>query len=353
MEPEKQIKVAEKIAEGAKSVVDANRLIKKEEVHETEDLEESDKKYRIIYADPPWRYNDKRDGNTTGAEDHYPTMSLDEICELPIKELAEDNAVLFLWTTSPLLEDTFQVIKAWGFKYKTSFVWDKVKHNMGHYNSVRHEFLLIATKGSCTPDNKTLYDSVQSIEKNTNHSEKPIEFMNIIDGELTNRGLTSYQQNGAEDLAIVKDSFIQKLSVQTDNDGKPIFNEKTGTLQQTAWADDYLDSDGSKTNRVVSGLSKILEDEKFMEDNKNNPTWKSVNVYFDIRKSMASELMKREVKSINAKANLDIRYAYDAVVNKLKKDDPLGFSYLYDRFLSQDLLYDKYLTPVTTEKGIE
>jgi len=180
-EPEKQKAIMEKLVTGeAKSVVDAHRLIKKEEVHEVEELEESDKQYRVIYADPPWRYNDKRDGNTTGAEDHYPTMSLQEICDMPIKELAEDNAVLFLWTTSPLLEDTFKVISAWGFKYKTSFVWDKIKHNMGHYNSVRHEFLLICTRGSCTPDNVKLFDSVQTIER-TEHSQKPEAFREIID----------------------------------------------------------------------------------------------------------------------------------------------------------------------------
>jgi N6-adenosine-specific RNA methylase IME4 len=180
-EPEKQKAIIDKLVTGeAKSVVDAQRLIKKDEVHDTEELKESDKKYRIIYADPPWRYNDKRDGNTTGAEDHYPTMSLQEICDMPVKELAEDNAVLFLWTTSPLLEDTFKVISSWGFKYKTSFVWDKVKHNMGHYNSVRHEFLLVCTRGSCTPDNVKLFDSVQSIER-TEHSVKPEEFRDIID----------------------------------------------------------------------------------------------------------------------------------------------------------------------------
>ena len=109
-------------------------------------------KYKIIYADPAWKYNDKQ--NTTklgGAEKHYSTMSIKELCELPIKNMTEKNAVMFLWTTSPLLEDTFKVIKAWGFKYKTSFIWDKVKHNtLGHYNSVRHELLLICTKGSCT-----------------------------------------------------------------------------------------------------------------------------------------------------------------------------------------------------------
>jgi len=141
----------------------------------------TEKKYRIIYADPPWSYNDKQDTpNLGGAIKHYKALTIDEICELPIKNLTEENSVLFLWVTSPFLEDSFKIIKDWGFKYKSSFIWDKVNHNMGHYNSVRHEFLLICTRGSCTPDNKKLFDSVQSIERTQKHSEKPNEFREII-----------------------------------------------------------------------------------------------------------------------------------------------------------------------------
>tara|TARA_R100000353_G_scaffold35676_2_gene28392 strand:+ start:667 stop:1626 length:960 start_codon:yes stop_codon:yes gene_type:complete len=137
--------------------------------------------YQVIYADPPWKYNDQQNTEKLGgAEKHYPTMSIDELCELDIGEIADKNSILFLWTTSPLLEDTFLVINAWGFNYKSSFVWDKVKHNMGHYNSVRHEFLLICTRGSYTPQNIKLFDSVQSIEKTNKHSEKPEEFREII-----------------------------------------------------------------------------------------------------------------------------------------------------------------------------
>ena len=144
------------------------------------DITNTDKKFRVIYADPAWSYNDKQDTTQLGgAAKHYDTMSTNAICELPIP--SADDAVLFLWVTSPLLEDGLRVIKEWGFKYKTSFVWNKIKHNMGHYNSVRHEFLLVATKGSCTPDNNKLYNSVQSIERNDNHSEKPIQFLDIID----------------------------------------------------------------------------------------------------------------------------------------------------------------------------
>ena len=155
------------------------------------DIFETDKKFRIIYADPPWSYNDKCEAGAVqsgGVEvRHYDVMSIDQLCDLPVEEITEKNSVLFMWVTSPLLDECFDVIKSWGFKYKASFVWDKVSHNMGHYNSVRHEFLLICTKGSCLPDEKKLIDSVQSIEKTNKHSQKPIEFMNIID-ELYTHG---------------------------------------------------------------------------------------------------------------------------------------------------------------------
>jgi site-specific DNA-methyltransferase (adenine-specific) len=140
-----------------------------------------DGQYRIIYADPPWKYSDKLIENYGAANHHYPQMTIEQLCKLKVIDIAGDNSVLFMWVTSPLLEDVFQVIKAWGFEYKTSFVWDKVKHNYGHYNSVRHEFLLICTRGSCTPDKKELYDSVQTIERSDKHSEKPEEFRKIID----------------------------------------------------------------------------------------------------------------------------------------------------------------------------
>ena len=140
-----------------------------------------DGKYRVIYADPPWKYSDKKEYRPEGsAENHYPVISIMELCQMNLPKI-EENAVLFLWVTSPLLEDAFKIIKAWGFQYKSSFVWDKVKHNMGHYNSVRHEFLLICTKGSCLPDNIKLFDSVQTIERSDFHSEKPEEFRKIID----------------------------------------------------------------------------------------------------------------------------------------------------------------------------
>jgi len=142
--------------------------------------DEPEGKYRIVYADPPWSYGNTMPDATTEPRDHYPVMELEKICEIPVKDWTEENAVLFLWATSPILEEAFDVIAAWGFEYKASFVWDKIKHNMGHYNSVRHELLLVCTRGSCQPDKMQLFDSVQSIERGK-HSQKPVEFYDIIE----------------------------------------------------------------------------------------------------------------------------------------------------------------------------
>jgi len=169
--------------------------------------------------------------------------------------------------------------------------------------------------------------------------------MDVIDNDLQDRGLSSTQQKGAEDLAFLKAEEIRKLAQKTDANGNPVINPTTGQIEQTAWYNDYLDSDGSKTNRVILGLGTILTDKKFIAANKNNPTWKSVSAYLDLRKAIATELSSRKVKSITAKANVDMKFIYDGTVNKLKQDDKLGFAYVYDRFLSQDLVYDKYLTP--------
>jgi MT-A70 len=107
--------------------------------------------------------------NYGSPEAYYATMTLPEVCALDIKSLAQDNAVLFLWSPSPMLVKALEVMAAWDFEYKTNFVWHKMAHNFGNYSSVRHEHLLVGTKGSCLPDSKKLIPSVVSI-KRTDHS---------------------------------------------------------------------------------------------------------------------------------------------------------------------------------------
>jgi len=142
--------------------------------------------FRVLYADPPWAYGSSGvigDGDNYGrAERHYPSMSIAELCALDIRSRVADDAVLFLWVTSPLLAECWPVITAWGFQYKASIVWDKVDHNFGNYVSVRHELLLICTRGSCLPDHPTpMPDSVISIPRSSVHSQKPAEFRALID----------------------------------------------------------------------------------------------------------------------------------------------------------------------------
>lgn len=140
-------------------------------------------RYRVVYADPPWTYSNNGvigSDNYGHAGRHYPAMSTADLCALDVAGLCEDDAVLFLWVTAPLLPDGLRVVDAWGFEYKTCYVWDKVRHNYGHYSSVRHELLLVCVRGSCLPDASVLIDSVQVFER-SGHSVKPEGFRRIIE----------------------------------------------------------------------------------------------------------------------------------------------------------------------------
>lgn len=178
------------VKDGRKSkkaaVNEARRNKKRSESKKSSALPE-EKKYRIIYADPPWQYDQWLPHQYGDVEKHYANMTIEALCALPIQGLAEKDSALFLWVPSPKLERAFEVIRAWGFEYKTSFVWDKIKHNFGYYNSMRHEFLLIAGRGQSTPDSKKLVDSVVSLERTSKHSEKPKYFRDLID-ELYTQG---------------------------------------------------------------------------------------------------------------------------------------------------------------------
>lgn len=140
-------------------------------------------RYRIIYADPAWLYDD-RQPSATGAETHYPGMTIKELCELPIGSHSLRNAVLLMWVTSPLLLQNpgpREVGEAWGFEYKTNIVWDKVDGAGGNYHRGNHELLTIWTRGSAVPDvQQDLPDSVQTVKKSRVHSEKPEEFRQLI-----------------------------------------------------------------------------------------------------------------------------------------------------------------------------
>ncbi len=174
-----------RVVAGEMSATEAARQAKRDRVAERCGALPTSTRYRVIYADPPWEYGDTRAGlagyAATAAADHYPTMSVKELCALDVRELADDDAVLFCWATFPLLDDALTVVKAWGFSYKTAFVWSKGRANLGHYHNASAELLLVATRGSCLPDAEAREDQVQAVKRTGRHSEKPEHFRQLID----------------------------------------------------------------------------------------------------------------------------------------------------------------------------
>jgi len=144
------------------------------------------KKYKIIYADPPWQYKDKSKSHGGGAESHYSCMDLKDICNLPVNQIADDNSVLFMWVTMPMLIEGLEVIKSWGFKYKTcGFTWVKVNKDqsiymgMGRHTRANAEICLLAIKGKgVTRINCGIKNTHTHIR--LKHSQKPDLFRNLI-----------------------------------------------------------------------------------------------------------------------------------------------------------------------------
>jgi N6-adenosine-specific RNA methylase IME4 len=176
----KQIEFINRAVEEKLTVRDLREEIRKADVIFNNDVKLPEGKFQVIYADPPWKYGNSMPEYFTEQANHYSLMTIEEICNMPISQMADKNAALFIWVTSPILEEAFQVVKSWGFEYKTSFIWDKIKHNMGHYSSVRHEILLLCIRGSYPKESSNLRDSVYS-EERTKHSKKPEYFYELIE----------------------------------------------------------------------------------------------------------------------------------------------------------------------------
>jgi len=181
--PEKQVEVANSIADGAVSIADAFKNInkeKRERMHEEKRTRELPTgKYAVIYADPPWQYDNS--GFNEAADNQYPTMPLDEICELPITDLADETTVLFLWATNPLLPEALKVLAAWGFEYKTNIAWIKdAGRGKGWYLKSKHELLLIGVKSE-TPHPIERPDSCFEADRGSVHSRKPEKAYEIIE----------------------------------------------------------------------------------------------------------------------------------------------------------------------------
>lgn len=157
-----------------------------------------DSKFSILYADPPWHYNGKlqfdKSGTTaendgwrkdvfvSAASFKYPTIKTSELKKLNIASIAEDDSLLFLWTTNPHLQQAMELGNAWGFEYKTvAFVWNKMMHNPGQYTLSYCELCLLFKKGRI-PKPRGARNIKQLISSpRARHSEKPIQVAENIE----------------------------------------------------------------------------------------------------------------------------------------------------------------------------
>lgn len=139
-------------------------------------------RFNCLLADPPWSYRNKKTGGSmkSGSAAHYDTMTLEEICRLKVRSIAEKDSVLFLWVTVPMLEEGLIVMKAWGYDYKTMLTWHKEgRLGMGFWFRGQTEHLLFGVRGNVKAFRCQKTNFIQA--KVLRHSEKPEEFRRLIE----------------------------------------------------------------------------------------------------------------------------------------------------------------------------
>jgi N6-adenosine-specific RNA methylase IME4 len=145
-------------------------------------------KYRTIVADPPWRYKQTRIVTTAKSErtrpdvaSRYQTLSIADICAMPVSELAAENAHLYVWTTNPTIRDVFAVVEAWGFTYRTLITWVKDGTlGLGYYWRGQTEHVAFATRGEAPIEPSRRLRNVFTAPKR-GHSVKPQAFQDMVE----------------------------------------------------------------------------------------------------------------------------------------------------------------------------
>jgi N6-adenosine-specific RNA methylase IME4/ParB-like chromosome segregation protein Spo0J len=152
--------------------------------------------FRVIVADPPWRYDNRPDDPTHRAANPYPTMTIQELAAMNVKAIAHDDAVLWLWVTNAFLPDVWPIITAWGFTYKTTLTWVKDRMGTGDWlrGKTEHCLMCIRGKPTITLTNQTtvIYGAMRE------HSRKPDEFFSLIDGLCPGSKCELFQRNARE-----------------------------------------------------------------------------------------------------------------------------------------------------------
>jgi len=188
-----------------------------------------DRRFATVYADPPWPYANQ--ATRAATDNHYPTMSLADITEAFPPALAPDRAHLFLWTTNGFLREAFEVLGAWGFEYRSLFVWCKPQLGIGNYWRVSHELLLLGVRGGLTFRDHS-FRSWQEMERQ-GHSAKPEKVRRMIEQVGYGPRLELFARHEAEGWTvwgnqIERTMFDRVTEFQPEDDGAvalPLFPE--------------------------------------------------------------------------------------------------------------------------------
>lgn len=140
---------------------------------------------RVLCADPPWKFRDKLPGPGRGADKHYPTLTVEELCAFQLPPLADD-CHLFLWRVSSMVEEAYRVVRAWGFVPKSEIVWlkrtvDSKRHfGMGRHVRAEHETAIIAVRGRPKVIDRSVRSTFEAVAERV-HSRKPEEFYDLVE----------------------------------------------------------------------------------------------------------------------------------------------------------------------------
>lgn len=212
-------------------------------------------RFGAIMADPPWRY-----GNTASngaAENHYPTMSMEELRAMPVEALAAEDSFLFLWTTTSFLEEGLDLISQWGFTYKSNMVWCKTHFGMGNYWRIAHEHLLLGVRGK---PGWRLQDlaSFMLIQKNR-HSGKPDEFRRQVESAVSGPYLELFGRMEMTGWTVFGNQVSPSLFADLSEDEARDVAKKNSTNAESGFAHGALDfGDGEKILPMDNSLLSLF-----------------------------------------------------------------------------------------------
>jgi N6-adenosine-specific RNA methylase IME4 len=166
------------------------------------------KQFGCVYADPPWQYGNQ--STRAATDNHYGTLTVDQLCSWPVESVVADDAHLHLWTTNAFLPDAFRVIEDWGFEYRSCFVWVKPQMGIGNYWRVSHEFLLLGIRGDAKRFNSHSLKSWGEFDR-TRHSSKPSAVRELIESASSGPYLELFGRSEVSGWTVLGNQVEAKL----------------------------------------------------------------------------------------------------------------------------------------------